>query len=121
MLPFITILIPIRNEVEYIQRCLEAVLAQEYHQDQIEILIADGMSTDGTRHIIQTFQADHPHIQPKTSISEGALNRIRTALSEKGAAGLQINFEIVDEIPLPPTGKHRFVINKLSESETSRD
>ena len=60
-------------------------------------------------------------LQPKNSLNEQILNQIRTALTEKGAAGLQINFEIVDEIPLPPTGKHRFVINKLSENETSRD
>ena len=53
-------------------------------------------------------------IQPKTSISKNALNRIRTTLAEKGAADLTINFEIVDAIPLPPTGKHRFVISHLS-------
>lgn len=53
-------------------------------------------------------------IKPKTSINENILSRIRTALAERGAADLDINFEIVDVIPLPPTGKHRFVINNIN-------
>lgn len=61
--PFISILIPIRNEAAYIQRCLDAVLAQNYPHDRLEILIADGMSADNTRRIIQGMQADHPHVQ----------------------------------------------------------
>ncbi len=61
--PLISILIPIRNEAEYIKRCLDAVLAQDYPRDRMEILIADGISTDGTRTIIQNLQAKHPHIQ----------------------------------------------------------
>ncbi len=40
---------PIRNEAGYIRRSLGSVLAQEYPGDRIEILIVDGMSTDGTR------------------------------------------------------------------------
>jgi glycosyltransferase involved in cell wall biosynthesis len=61
--PFISILIPIRNETAYIQRCLEAVLFQDYPHDRMEILIADGMSTDSTRQIIQSFQNDHTQIK----------------------------------------------------------
>ena len=61
--PFISILIPVRNEAAYIKQCLDAVLAQDFPQHRMEILIADGMSEDETRQIIQGFQADHPHIQ----------------------------------------------------------
>jgi phenylacetate-CoA ligase len=60
-------------------------------------------------------------IQPITSITENALNRIRSALAEKGAADLVINFEILEEIPLPPTGKHRFVISHISNKEDPHD
>jgi succinoglycan biosynthesis protein ExoA len=54
--PFVSILIPIRNEVHYIRKCLDAVLKQDYPAEQIEILIADGMSDDGTRDLLK---ADH--------------------------------------------------------------
>jgi len=60
--PFVSILIPVRNEAAYIKRCLKAVLAQDYPQERIEILIADGISTDGTRQILQQAQFDHPNI-----------------------------------------------------------
>ena len=59
-------------------------------------------------------------IQPKTKINENTLNRIRTDLAEKGASDLVIDFEIVEEIPLPKTGKHRFVINHLNNKEIHR-
>ncbi len=58
--PFISILIPVRNEVDYIERCLDAILVQDYPSDRIEVLIADGMSDDGTREKLQTFTRDHP-------------------------------------------------------------
>lgn len=51
-LPFISLILPIRNEGSYIERCLQAILAQDY-QGQIEIIIVDGMSTDQTRKIIE--------------------------------------------------------------------
>lgn len=50
----ITIILPIRNEAAYIERCLSAILSQDY-SGEIEILIVDGMSTDDTRQKIQQF------------------------------------------------------------------
>jgi len=53
--PFVSILIPIRNEGLYIKRCIQAVLDQDYPPDKIEILIADGMSDDGTFGLLQEW------------------------------------------------------------------
>ena len=61
--PFVSIIIPVRNEHAYIHACLQSVLNQDYPQDQIEILIADGMSDDGTRAAIAEFQVNHSNIQ----------------------------------------------------------
>ena len=47
-LPLVTVLIPARNEEADIQRCLVAVLAQDYPNDRMEIVVVDGGSTDGT-------------------------------------------------------------------------
>jgi succinoglycan biosynthesis protein ExoA len=49
--PLITIILPVHNEAAYIERCLSAILAQDY-PGQIEIIIVDGMSTDNTRKLI---------------------------------------------------------------------
>jgi succinoglycan biosynthesis protein ExoA len=51
-LPYVSIIMPIRNEASYIGRSLGSVLAQNYPLDHMEILIADGMSEDDTRDMI---------------------------------------------------------------------
>lgn len=54
---------PVRNEAAYIARSLGAVLNQDYPSDRIEVLVADGMSTDGTREIIQEIQTAQPNVR----------------------------------------------------------
>lgn len=60
--PFLTIILPIRNESKFIVYCLEAILAQDYPADQMEILVVDGLSNDGTRQIIANYAAEYPNI-----------------------------------------------------------
>lgn len=48
-LPFVSLIMPVRNEADFIERSLGAVLAQDYPKSRLEIIIVDGMSTDGTR------------------------------------------------------------------------
>lgn len=63
--PLVSIILPVRNESGYIGQGLQAILAQDYPSDRMEILIADGMSTDNTRQIIQELAALHPDIPIK--------------------------------------------------------
>ena len=62
MQPFVSILIPIRNEVDSIEDCLAGVFSQDYPMERIEILVADGMSDDGTQQKLQTLQDEHPNL-----------------------------------------------------------
>ena len=48
----ISIIIPVRNEKNYIRKCIESLLSQTYPHDLMEILFVDGMSEDMTKHII---------------------------------------------------------------------
>jgi cellulose synthase/poly-beta-1,6-N-acetylglucosamine synthase-like glycosyltransferase len=52
VLPRVSIVIPARNEAAFIGPGLEAVLAQDYPADRLEILVADGRSIDATREIV---------------------------------------------------------------------
>ncbi|MGC8838814.1 MAG: glycosyltransferase family 2 protein [Anaerolineae bacterium] len=56
--PFVTVIMPVRNEAAYIARSLGAVLAQDYPPDRMEVLVVDGMSEDGTREIVRSI-IDH--------------------------------------------------------------
>lgn len=73
--PFITVVMPVYNEERFIEQTLRQLLAQEYPVDRYEILVADGMSTDNTRSIVQTLAHLHPHIRlldnPKRKSSSG--------------------------------------------------
>lgn len=48
----VSIIIPCRNEKDYIDDCVNAILANDYESENLEIIIVDGLSTDGTREII---------------------------------------------------------------------
>lgn len=52
---FVSIIIPCRNEEKFIAKCLDSILTQDYPQDKVEILIAEGMSTDKTREILSDY------------------------------------------------------------------
>lgn len=73
--PFVSILIPIRNEADYIERCLDAILAQDYPPEQTEILVADGMSDDGTTEILKIYDEDFARVtvydNPKRIVASG--------------------------------------------------
>lgn len=53
MCPFVSIIIPCREEKPSILRCIESILASDYPSDRLEVIIADGMSQDGTRSMLE--------------------------------------------------------------------
>jgi glycosyltransferase involved in cell wall biosynthesis len=51
--PSVSIVIPTFNSAKTLRECLSSIAAQDYPKDKIEVIIADGGSTDGTQGIIQ--------------------------------------------------------------------
>ena len=51
-LPTVSVIIPVRNEEEYIARCLQSVVDQDYPRELMEVLVVDGMSQDSSREIV---------------------------------------------------------------------
>ncbi len=58
MLPFVSVIIPVRNERATLPRLLDQVLAQNYPPDRYEILVVDGHSTDGTADLVRRRFSD---------------------------------------------------------------
>ena len=50
--PFVSLVLPIWNEAAYLERGLDAIDAQTYRRDRIEIILVDGGSSDGTLEIV---------------------------------------------------------------------
>lgn len=58
-----TVVVPLRNEAPAIARCLEAIVAQDYPRERIEIIVADGRSSDGSRAVVERLQARAPQLK----------------------------------------------------------
>jgi succinoglycan biosynthesis protein ExoA len=77
--PFVTIAMPALDEAGYIEACLRSVQAQTYPADRIEVLVADGGSTDGTRQILARLAHEDTRIRlvdNTARIQAVGLNRI---------------------------------------------
>jgi len=46
--PFVSVIIPVRNEEGFIGPCLQALAQQDYPREAFEVIVLDGESTDGT-------------------------------------------------------------------------
>ncbi len=62
-LPFVSIIIPCRNEKAFIAGCLDSLLATTYPIERLEIIVADGVSDDGTVEILDRYAASHANIR----------------------------------------------------------
>ena len=61
--PTVTAVIPCRNEENYIESCIRSVLAQEAVPGGFEVIVADGMSDDGTREILARLTGEDKRLR----------------------------------------------------------
>lgn len=61
--PFVSVIVPCRNELAFIGVCLESVLASDYPEDRFEVLVVDGASDDGTGDVVRAFAARQESIR----------------------------------------------------------
>jgi glycosyltransferase involved in cell wall biosynthesis len=76
----VSIIVPCYNEKTHIHLLLDAIYAQTFPRDLMEVVIVDGMSTDGTREIVSDWSGLHPDVRLKLVDNEkqiipAALNR----------------------------------------------
>jgi glycosyltransferase involved in cell wall biosynthesis len=61
--PFISVVVPVRNEARCIRRTLDSLLNQNYDPDRFEVIVVDGESTDGTPAIVRSLQHEHEQLR----------------------------------------------------------
>ncbi len=59
----LSVICPVYNEEKYIAGCISSILEQDFPKDDLEILFVDGMSTDRTREIINTYSRQYSFIR----------------------------------------------------------
>lgn len=86
--PSVSVIVPCYNEQATIGKLLEAIYTQTFPRSNLEVVIADGMSSDGTQGAIKTFADSHPDLQlivvdnPKQHIPAGLNAAIKKARGE---------------------------------------
>lgn len=77
--PVVTVVVPMLNEAEYIDDCLDSFAEQTYPHDLLDVVVVDGGSTDGSRSIVdQRAQReswlrviDNPQRRASTAFNRG--------------------------------------------------
>ena len=76
--PRVTVIVPMRNEERFIERCLASLLTGTYPSDQLEVLVWDGDSTDASAAIVQSLAETYPSIRllrNEARLQSAAFNR----------------------------------------------
>jgi succinoglycan biosynthesis protein ExoA len=87
-MPLVSIIVPCYNEQATIRLLLEALYGQSHPRPEMEVIIADGLSTDCTLEEIASFQQEHPDLgvrvvdNPKRTIPAGLNRAIEAAQGE---------------------------------------
>jgi len=79
----VSVVVPTRNEKDHIEDCLRSILDQRPPAGDFEIIVADGMSTDGTREILARMEKENPRLHvidnPARIVSTGLNEAIKAA------------------------------------------
>jgi len=84
MPPRVSIIIPCYNEQTTISKLLEAIYHQSYSREEMQVVIADGLSEDGTRSEISKFQKAHSDLSVRVvdNIARNIPSGINCAIQE---------------------------------------
>ena len=61
--PRVSLIVPCRNERHSIESALHSILDQEPPEGDFEVIVADGMSDDGTRAILERMAGENPRLR----------------------------------------------------------
>ncbi len=79
----VSVVIPCRNEENYISDCLDSLIKSDYPQDNLEILVVDGESTDRTVEIVNKYSKKYPFV--RLIINEKKVTPVALNLGVKNA------------------------------------
>ena len=80
--PFVSIILPVKNERQNIISTINSIYNQNYPKNKYELLIADGGSKDGTSEILKDFQKNNSNIHIINNIGEIVSEGFNLALTQ---------------------------------------
>ena len=58
----VSVIVPCRNERKFIGQCLDSIIMNDYPKDNLEVLVVDGASNDGTKDIVKKYCSKYSFI-----------------------------------------------------------
>ncbi|MEJ0088714.1 MAG: glycosyltransferase [Limisphaerales bacterium] len=104
--PLVSVLIPVYNGEKYLAECLDSILAQDFQE--MEILIADDGSTDGSGELIQRYAEKDPRIRWwRNPVNLGLAGNFNCCL--RAARNDYIKYVLQDDVLLSPSAIRQMV------------
>ena len=97
----VSVIVPCRNERRYIEAFCEGVMRQQLPPGwQLQLVVADGESDDGTRELLQAFAAREPRLvwidNPRRIVSTGLNAALKLATGE-AIVRMDVHTEYADD------------------------
>jgi cellulose synthase/poly-beta-1,6-N-acetylglucosamine synthase-like glycosyltransferase len=102
--PLVSIVIPAYNEEKQIAGAIDALLAQDYPRDRLQILVLSDASTDGTDEIVRQYESRGvellrmPERRGKTKAENMAAPRIRGEIVVNSDSSIRLDGSAVREL-----------------------
>ena len=78
--PLVSVIMPSLNQQRFIAQSIETVLSQNYQE--IELIVADGGSTDGTQKLLKEVSAADPRLRWSSQTDSGPAEALNRALGQ---------------------------------------
>jgi len=65
--PLVSVIVPCRNEENFIKFCVDSIIENDYPKNCLEIIFVDGMSTDKTVEILEDYKKKYNNIEILTN------------------------------------------------------
>jgi len=114
-MPKVSVIVPCYNEEKTIGLLLEAIYSQSFSRSEMEVIIADGCSVDGTRRVIADFQTAHPDLA--VQVTDNPCKTIPAALN---AAIRVCHGEIILRLDAHSVPSVDYVANSLAALEAGK-
>jgi len=61
--PYVSVIIPMRNEEQHIQECIDSIFRNDYPIEKLEVLVIDGGSDDRSKEVVEKYAFNHNNIR----------------------------------------------------------
>jgi len=113
--PIISVVVPIYNALLYLESCLNSILDQHLSEDELEVIMVNDGSTDGSQLIAQKYAERYPSFH-LINQPNGGLSAARNT-GVKHAQGRYLHFLDSDDVLAPNAYRDRITILERTGSD----